>query len=175
MLSTLNTYLLPSAMIIGFTERFRTISEAEDPTMKIFQITINLATLRTADREHAMTIRVQESSTNATVEPLSSPTNQSFDAIFGNRAGPDAPIIETVVVAPEQSKIPPLLATIRNDFVPEDDECFTIRIFPGVYDVPGRHELFMCNEDSAGADNYFCQHTICIIDDDGEPSALSIL
>ena len=26
----------------------------------------------------------------------------------------------------------------------------------------------MCNEDSAGADNYFCQHTICITDDDGE-------
>ena len=160
-------------MIIGFTERMRTISEAEDPTMELFQIRIALATLRTAEREHAMTIRVQESSSTAIVEPLLSQTDPDFDAIFGNRDNPGQPIREAVVVQAEQSTIPSLISFIRNDFVPEDDECFTIRIFPD--DVPGRRELFMCNEDSAGADNYFCQHTICIIDDDGEPSALSIL
>ena len=34
-------------------------------------------------------------------------------------------------------------------------------------DVPGRRELFTCNEDDSGAINYFCQTEICIEDDDG--------
>ena len=57
-------------------------------------------------------------------------------------------------------------ALIRNDIIPEEIECYTIRIFP--VDVPGRCELFTCNEDNAGADSYFCEHTICIEDDDGK-------
>ena len=57
------------------------------------------------------------------------------------------------------------LVAIRNDFIPEEKECFTIRIIQ--VDVPGRKELFTCKEDNAGADSYFCDHTICIEDDDG--------
>ena len=62
------------------------------------------------------------------------------------------------------------IAFIRDDRRPEDRECFTIRIF--IVDVPGRRELFTCNEDDSGADNYFCQTEICIEDDDGKFATL---
>ena len=64
-----------------------------------------------------------------------------------------------------EDTIPPLTAFIRDDLRPENEECFTIRILP--VDVLGRRELFSCNDDDSGADNYFCEHTICIEDDDG--------
>ena len=62
--------------------------------------------------------------------------------------------------------VSPLLTVIRNDFIPEEKKCFTIGIFP--VDIPGRRELFTCNEDSAGTDSYYFEHTICIEDDDGK-------
>ena len=61
--------------------------------------------------------------------------------------------------------IPPLITYIRDDRRPEDEDCFTLRVLP--VDVPGRCELFTCNEDDSGAINYFCQTEICIEDDDG--------
>ena len=64
-----------------------------------------------------------------------------------------------------EDTIPPLTTFIRDDRRPEDEECFTISIVP--VDVLGRRELFACNEDDSGEGNYFCQHTICIMDDDG--------
>ena len=151
--------------IIGFTQRNRTVSE-DDPAAELFQITIDLATQRTTEREHAMTIRVLESSGTAIVEPLLSQTNPNYDALFGSRDAPGEPVRQVVIVPPGASTIPPLLAVIRNNFRPEDVECFTLSIFPD--DVPGRRELFMCNEDDCGMDNYFCRHTICITDHDGE-------
>ena len=157
-------------MIIGFTQRTRTISEGEeDHAIELFQLQVNLTTLRTSERVHPMTIRVQWSSSTAIVEPLLVQTDPDFDAVFGSRDLPGRPIREAVVWAPGASTIPPLLVAIRNDFIPEEEECFTIRIFPD--DHPhGYRDFFMCNGDSAGADSYFCQHTICITDDDGELS-----
>ena len=61
--------------------------------------------------------------------------------------------------------IQPLITFIRNDFRVEDQECFTIRVFP--LDIPGRLELFACNEDVVGATNYFCLTEVSIEDDDG--------
>ena len=65
-----NTDTLPhTAMIIGFTERRRTVSEGGAlPGLDIFPLPIPLATLRTAEREHPMNIRLFGSS--AIVEPI---------------------------------------------------------------------------------------------------------
>ena len=153
-------------MIIGFTERIRTVSEGEVPGVDSFLLQINVASLRPSEREYPMGFRLQESSTNATIETLS-PSSPVFDAIFGLRQNPDDPIEESRDLAPGLLTLgPPLITAITNDLIPEDLECFTLRIFP--IDVPGRLELFTCNEDGVGADNYFCEHTICIEDDDGE-------
>ena len=155
-------------MIIGFTERIRTVSEGEVPGVDSFLLQINVASLWTSEREYGMIFRLQESSTNATIETPSA-SSPVFDAIFGLRQNPDDPIEESRDLAPGLLTVQPLETVIRNDIIPEDLECFTIRIFP--VDVLCHCHYLECNEDG---DNYFCAHTICIEDDDGESLILSL-
>ena len=137
-----------------------------EPGGDVWLLPIEVATVRTAEREHPMNFRLQVSSSSAIVEPIGAVANPLYDATFGSRHNIDDPIEVYFVLEALQDTIPPLTTFIINDRRPEDKkECFTIRIFPG--DFIGRRELFACNEDDSGADNYFCQHTICIEDDDG--------
>ena len=154
-------------MIIGFTQRVRTVSESDVPEGEhLVSIDIDVATLRTAEREHPMVFRLQQSTSTAIVEPGNDVRNQNFDALFGVRLVHEDPIKEEFDLERLVATMPPLPANIRNDFRPEDEECFTIHIFP--VDVPGRRQLFVCNNDDIGAINYFCETTICIQDDDGK-------
>ena len=154
-------------MIIGFTQRVRTVSESDAREGEDFlSIDIGVATLRTAEREHPMVFRLQQSTSTAFVEPGNDVRNQNFDTVFGLRLVHEDPVEEEFDLERLVTTIPPLLANIRNDLQPEDEECFTIRIFP--VDVPGRRQLFVCNNDDIGAINYFCETTICIQDDDGK-------
>ena len=155
-------------MVIGFTQKIQTVCECDDPTLELLPINIEVAATTTAERDHPMIFRLQSGGT-ATVEPIGSDENLFFDALFGTRAQPGAPIQEEFLAV-----IQSLPTDIRNDLRPEEEECFTIRIFP--VDVPGRRELFSCNEDEdedgssgsgSGEANYFCATTICIEDDDG--------
>ena len=150
-------------MIIGFTERIHYVSEYEVPGEEFFVHNItNVTSVRTAERVHRMVVRLQE--TNATVDTFI-PSSSVFDASFGIRQVPNGPIEERRELAPGSLTLhPPLQTRIRNDFRPEGRECFTIRIAP--VDIPDRRERFTCNEDGEGADNHFCEHTICIEDDD---------
>ena len=152
-------------MVIGFTQRIQTVCENEAlPGEDLISIEIGVATLRTAEREHPMVFRLQSDGT-AIVEPGNDIQNQLLDALFGIRPESDAPIQEEFDLEPLVAVIPSLPVDIRNDLRPEKEECFTIRIFP--VDVPGRRELFDCNEDEEGATNFFCETTICICDDEG--------
>ena len=160
-------------MVIGFTHRFQTVSESnaldgED----FFPVNIPVATLRTAEREHPIIFRPQVSDSTAMVISIDGPYNPLFDVLFGIRVEYNGPIEIDFDLERLVDTIPPLPADIRNDLRPEDEECFTIHILP--LDVPGRCELFSCNEDNEGAASYFCQTTICIEDDDGRTMALHI-
>ena len=151
-------------MIIGFTDRRRTVSEGGALLgADTFQLPIPLATLRTAEREHPMNIRLFNSS--AIVEPTGGVVDQFYDATFGSRGNINYPIEEFFVLEALDDTIPPLTAFIRDDLRPESKDCFILRVLP--VDVPGRRELFTCNEDDSGAINYFCQTEICIENDDG--------
>ena len=154
-------------MLIGFTTRIVCVPENNtEPAFDLWYLPIEVATVRTAEREHPMIIRVQEASSLANVEPIGAVVHQLYDATFGSRENIGDPIEVFLVLEALEDTIPPLSAFIRDDRRPEyKKECFTIRLFP--VDVIGRRELFTCNEDYSGADNYFCQHTICIEDDDG--------
>ena len=152
-------------MVIGFTQRIRTVSEGQEGAVDLFPLWINVHSFRISERRHPMDFRLQ-SSTNATVETLV-PASIIYDATFGRRWNLNDPIEESrVLLLGERTVSPLLLTVIRNDFIPEEIECYTIHIFP--VDVAGRHELFTCNEDNVGAGSYFCEHTICIEDDDGK-------
>ena len=155
-------------MVIGFTQRTLTVCENETlPGEDFFRIKIGVATLRTAEREHPMVFRLQSGGT-AIVEPGNIQGNPRLDVIFGTRYpfDDDAPIQEEFYLERLVAIIPSLSADIRNDMRSEEEECFTIRIFP--VDIPGRRELFDCNEDEDGATNFFCETTICIEDKDGK-------
>ena len=154
-------------MIIGFTERLRTVSESMAPPGEdTFSLPIGVAVFRTAEREHPMDFILQVSSTSAIVEPIGGDIDQLYDALFGTRQYSNYdPIEEFVILESMDDTIQPLITFIRNDFRVEDQECFTIRVLP--LDIPGRRELFACDEDVIGATNYFCLTKVCIEDDDG--------
>ena len=155
-----------TAMIIGFTTR--TVCVPENNTelgFDIYLLPIEVATVRTAEREHPMNFRVQGASSSAIVEPIGDVVNQLYDAIFGTRNNTGDPIEEFFILEALEDTIDNRIAFIRDDLRRENEECFTIRIFP--VDVPGRRERFTCNEDYSGEDNYFCQTEICIMDNDG--------
>ena len=152
-------------MVIGFNDRSQTVSEGEIPNVDTFPLFLGVSNIRTAERLHIMTFRYQEASSTAIVEPLIAQINPDFDALFGSRDLPTDPIEVTIDLEAGEDTLPPLRVQIRNDFVAEPDECFSIRILP--VDVMGRRELFTCNEDDTGATSFFCEHTVCITNDDG--------
>ena len=156
-----------SQIMIGFSQRTQTVSEADVSSGQDFmRFVIPVAVSGTSEMEQRAIFRV--TSRTATVEPLFF-TDPMLDAIFGVRDNPEDPIqVERILHPGESAFSLPLTASIRNDFLIEDEECFTIRILSR--DVPGRAG-FTCNSGS-GATNFFCDHTICIQDDDGECSHL---
>ena len=143
------------AIAIGFTQRIRTVSENSDN----FTINIDIATLSVSEREQKMIFHLESSGT-AIVEPFNNNTNPLLDALFGSRSDSHGPLEELFSLEPLEESIPPLRVSIIADLIAEAEECFTIRLIP--VDVPGRHELFSCNEDSSREYNYFCKATICI-------------
>ena len=157
-------------MVIGFSQRVRTVCECDALEGEdSIPIDIDVATQRLAEREHPMLFRLHVSTSTAIVDSRFDVTNPPLDFCFGIRLHPDGPIQEEFDLKPLVATIPPLRAEIIDDLVPEDEECFTIRIFP--VDVPGRRELFDCNEDEDGTTEFFCETTICIIDNDGRLSS----
>ena len=150
-------------MIIGFTSRSQTVSEGDAPFGFDFnRLTINVVTERTSERNHTIVFRHLKSASAAIVQSNIIQRDPLFDALFGNED--NDPIEETFPLKPGSDVIPPLVTSVRNDFRPENDECYTIGIF--TTDVRGARELHTCNNDDM-ADNFFCLHTICITNDDG--------
>ena len=156
-------------MIIGFSQRIQTVSEGmvHDDN---FLLKIDVVTLRTSERGYIMIFRYQETSSTATVDSQPS-IDTNYDVLFGRRE-PDDSIVTTYSILPLSNAIRPLSIWIRNDFFIEDEECLTIRISP--FDFSEQHEFFSCNEDTEGANSFFCEHTICIANDDGECLTLCI-
>lgn len=158
-------------MIIGFSQRIQTVSEGmvhDD----FFFLPIDVVTQRTSEREQRIMVRHQETSSTATVESLESLSDLNFDVLFGTTRHPGDFLETRINLLPLRNAIRPILTRIRNDFVIEDEECFTIRISP--FDFSEQHEFFSCNEDIDGANSYFCEHTVCIANDDSECLTLCV-
>ena len=159
-------------MVIGFTERRWTVSEGLFPDSDEFPLVIDVATLRVSEREHRMLYRVLSSGT-ARVVSLDFRDNLDYDARYGTVQAD--PIEEEDRLLPLRDFITPLPTAIRNDFVLEDEECYSIRLSP--IDIPGLRELFMCDfvdTTSTPPMSFFCAHTICIADDDGNINVISV-
>ena len=140
-------------MIIGFEIRKQTVNESDvPPGFDTLDIMISVRTQRTSEREQQMDFQFISSGSTAIVVQQTDP-GSIYDAIF---------LDNVQVLLPGEVNIPPIITSIRNDFLPEDQECYTIEITSD--DIAGVRDLFSCN-DSLG---FFCEHTICIEDDDGK-------
>ena len=145
-------------MIIGFTSSTQCVAENDAPRgSDSFSILIFVATLRESEREYRILYRLLS---NATARVVSSEyLDFNYDARFGQ-----AQTEEMDQLDPGKT-IRPLITIIRNDFIPEDEECYSLQISP--IDTPGLRELFSCDY-SDGSINFYCVHTICIKGGDGE-------
>lgn len=135
------------AMVIGFTKRNQTVSEPFDEDL--IQLAINVGSMRSSEKEFTMVFEYQESSSTAVVRASS--TN-NVDALFGNEE--NGFIKETRILPKGQPRNISLLTSIRHDFIPEDQECYTISLIT----MP----IALCNNDGT---NFFCHYTICINDE----------
>ena len=149
-------------MIIGFTNRGITASEGDAlPGTNTFPILIGVHFLRPSEVVHNIVYRHLESTSTATVE---FERMAGVDALFGTVDGD--PIVVERSLNPEDTftedrRTPSLAVTIINDFILEDEECFSIKIT--TTNVFGHREVFKCDDDMG----FFCTYTVCILDDDG--------
>ena len=155
-------FLLLPEMFIGFTKRIQSVSEGEVQPEEYIPITVNVSTNRMSEINYNVYFQYQDVTSSAIVEPLSSNESIEYDALFGERLDLNEPILELQEIKAGQTSTS-IQLLIFNDLIPEEEECFTLRILP--VDVVGLRNLPECNENG---DSFFCEHTICIIDDDGK-------
>ena len=156
-------------MVIGFTQRRRTVSESQAAQgADGFTLVIGIVSQRTSEQEYRVLFRVEEGSGSAIVEANFIQFDPNFDARFGSREEESDPIVDARdLVAGNLELRTPLTTFVRNDFLAEDEECYTIGIQSP--DVIGVRDIFECyDDDFPNATSFFCLHTICIEDDDGK-------
>ena len=150
------------AMILGFSGRRQTVSEAETLSgQEGINGEIFITSLRISEIDYLVGIRsVVEG--QPIIEPTENVQNPMFDGTFGSReenAINNLVRIENLRI--HTSILPALQVFIRDDILPEDEECFDLSIFPV---NPQEMINFMCN---VAGYRFSCIHTICIEDDDG--------
>ena len=149
-------------MILGFGERRQTVSEAEALLGEEFiNRQIFITSSRISEVQYTVGVRYVIGG-QPIIEPVDNPQNPQLDGFFGNREEDtvnNLVYFERLHVA--TSRLPALTVTIRDDILPEEEECFELSIFPV---NPQEMINFMCN---VAGDEFLCIHEICIEDDDG--------
>ena len=152
-------------MFIGFPERRSVVKENmfSLPGVPVFPIFRMLHSFQESEIEYPLVISVTDSTATVTGTP------GQGDATFGSR-DPDTNIFvdKTFTLEPGKQEIIGIRIFIVDDVRSEDNESLTLRI--SADDVEGVRRIFECYDD--GEDpvegNYFCSHTITIIDEDGQ-------
>ena len=145
-------------MILGFGERRQTVSEADVTSgEKNFTLNISISSLRTSELEYIVRVLSYiKFYGEPTIEPFNDIQNPMFDGTFGFRLGYST-LLQKEVLRVNTTVLPPLQVLIRDDVIPEEEECFELSIIQCPY-------CHICND--AGGE-FLCQHEICIVDNDG--------
>ena len=114
-------------------------------------------------------INIATVETDDIIDPI---FDTDFDARFGDRPNPnieDDPLeITRVLQVGHLEPLRPLWTTIFSDIRPEGDECYVINIFIIDTVTGGGRVNYDCNvNEDKTTDDFFCDHTVCILDDDG--------
>ena len=155
-------------MIIGFTSHLQRVSEAQALEDKDnFLHTVDISSPAPSEISYIVLIRLQESR-NAQVIAISALPFLTWDAAFGYNFIEDGYLTEPEEVNTLFAGLTriSLAVMINNDVTPEDDnECFTLQIV--TRDEDRSRAIPECDAVVNGT-QYYCSHTICIDDDDGE-------
>ena len=155
-------------MVIGFRQRYMTVCECDANGADRFVIPIGVNSKITSEQEYTVQFRVLRTITPGSQRASVGPDTSNiidFDVIFGNEENNVIRSLRTLRAGNKQFS-ESFTALITNDFVSEEFECFTMRI--GTTDTGGIRRVFNCTSDSDPGDDFFCQTTICIVDDDGK-------
>ena len=149
-------------MFIGFPEQTSAVRENMFPDLPTFPIFFRVHSLRVSEIEYSIVISVTGGT--ATIFGLGDETG---DASFGTRDPQFNILVDVSTLRPGEQEISGIRAVIVDDIASEGNETFTLRI--SAADVGGVRRNFECYDD--GEDpvegNFFCSHTITIVDDDG--------
>ena len=118
-------------------------------------------------RNSTLVYSVAVSVTNSTATVSSEETVEA-DAIFGSKGTTFNTPTSEYVLSPGEQEISDIRLYIINDFCIEDNETITLKVSPGA--VEGVSRTFKCydNDEDPVEGNYFCSHTITIVDEDGQ-------
>ena len=161
---------ISAEMIIGFRTNVTTRVEG----LETFRIEVHSKVISELEYEIGFRHIQGRNPTDATVETadiLDPIFDSNFDARFGDRRDPNNSLdhLETTIVLEKGRLVPSglLFTTIYPDVRLELDECYTISIFI-IDTVTGCGRLnYDCNENEDNPEDFFCEHTVCIWDDDG--------
>ena len=135
------------------------------PTLSVFPIFRMLHSLR--ESEILYTVIISGTGDTAMVTAADNRMG-NWDVAFGTRDAVSNILVSLQDLTPGDTEITMIQAVIMNDINAEDNETFTLRV--SAADVGGIRRNFECYDD--GEDpvegNYFCDHTVTIIDDDGQ-------
>ena len=150
-------------MILGFHERRQTVSEGDTHSgHEGLVIDINITSLRTSEIVYIVGVRsVIEGEPR--IEPSNDVQDPMFDGTFVSRERNTINnLVQLELLRVNTSVLAPLPVFIRDDNLPEEEECFDLSIFP--VNPEEMTKNFVCN---AAGDKFLCDHTFCIVDDDG--------
>ena len=151
---------------IGFSQRNQVVSESDAlPGTYGFHLPVPIHSSGSESRDFPVNVRVLPAAGNSTVEATNTLFNPAYDALFGTKESIHDPIQENLVVVAGSRDLQ-LVFFIRNDFLPEGLECFTLELRGS--NAEGYRTTSDCYDDGGDLDatDYFCKQTICIEDDD---------
>ena len=155
-------------MKIGFRTNLTTTNEV------LGTVAIDVHSKITSEVEYTIGFHHIRVGAIATVETsdFSDPIfDTDFDASFGGRPNPNNardPLERTELLQVGRLEpLIPLRTTIFSDLRVEEDECYIINIFIIDTVTGDGHAKYDCNENANNPEDFFCDHTICILDDDG--------
>ena len=150
-------------MLIGFPESSSFVRENMLGNEREFPISLMLHSNRTSEIEYSMNIIVTGGT--ATVSEGLNPTGK-WDVSFGSHDITSNVFIASFDLNPGETEVNITQIHIMNDMYSEGNETFTIRVSVADYGIRRKVECSDDGETLAG-ENYFCSHTITILDDDG--------
>ena len=158
-------------MIIGFSQRRQTVSEAERPHVQSqsFLISIDVKSMVQSEIDYTVSFEAPSSNMGRTARVgNNTPENiLDHDALFGYFDTTTGYLEDArLLVNGSKSLSTSLTLTIVNDFDPEPVECFTIGIASP--DITEQYrDIYECFNEKDNMDSFFCLHEICIEDDEG--------